>query len=349
VQDKISSGDKLHHEDLEVGKAYACGAKTVSKDEIMAFGRAYDPQPLHVDEEAAKKTLVGGLCASGWHTCTMMMRLVADGMLNGVASLGSPAVDEGRWMVPVRPGDVVNVTYTIQEKRDLASRPNVGVSKVLVELFNQKGETAANWRTNQLTRRRRPGPAPSSPSVKRERKTIASHWDAPGPVSSLRPDLYFEDRQIGELTEMGTHTFGRDDIMAFAREFDPQPFHLDEAAAKASLFGALCASGWHTAAHAIRGNITSRLKGNEQARAQGVRLAAYGPSPGFRNLSWFKPTYVGDTLEYRGRLGQKIDLKSRPERGIVATDIQARNQRGEIVFAVTSQILVERREPFRPA
>ena len=85
VQDKVSSGDKLHHEDLEVGKAYACGAKAVSKEEIVAFGRAYDPQPLHVDEEAAKATLVGGLCASGWHTCTMMMRLVADGMLNGVA------------------------------------------------------------------------------------------------------------------------------------------------------------------------------------------------------------------------------------------------------------------------
>ena len=165
----------------------------------------------------------------------------------------------------------------------------------------------------------------------------------------MRPDLFFEDRQIGELTDLGTHTFDRDDIIAFAREFDPQPFHLDEAAAKASLFGALCASGWHTAAHAIRGNITSRLKGNEQARAQGVRLAAYGPSPGFRNFSWFKPVYVGDTLEYRRRLAQKIDLKSRPDRGIVATDIQARNQKGEIVFAVTSQILVERREPFRPA
>ena len=348
MQEKISRSDKLHHEDLEVGKAYACGAKTVSKDEIVAFGRAYDPQPLHVDEEAAKATLVGGLCASGWHTCTMMMRLVADGMLNNVASLGSPAVDEGRWMVPVRPGDVVNVTYTIQEKRDLASRPDVGVSKVLVELFNQEGETAASWRTNQLTRRRHPGPAPSSHSPKREPKKIASHWDEAGAASPLRPDLYFEDRQIGELTDLGTHTFGKDDIIAFAREYDPQPFHLDEAAAKASLFGSLCASGWHTAAHAIRGNITSRLKGNEQARAHGVRLAVYGPSPGFRDLSWFKPTYVGDTLEYRGRLARKIDLKSRPERGIVATDIQARNQEGEIVFAVTSQILVERREPFQP-
>ena len=110
----------------------------------------------------------------------MMMRLVADGMLNRVVSLGSPGVDEGRWMVPVRPGDVLSCRYTVQEKRDLASRPDVGISKVLVELFNQKGETVANWRTNQLTRRRHPGPAPSGPGAKRERKAIASVWDEPG-------------------------------------------------------------------------------------------------------------------------------------------------------------------------
>ena len=123
MQDTVSSADKLHHEDLAIGKPYECGTKTVTRDEILAFGRAYDPQPLHVDEEAAKKTLVGGLCASGWHTCTMMMRLVADGVLNRVASLGSPSVDEGRWMVPVRPGDEVRARYTVLEKRDLASRP----------------------------------------------------------------------------------------------------------------------------------------------------------------------------------------------------------------------------------
>ena len=136
MQDKVSSNDKLHHEDLEVGKPYDCGAKIATKDEIIAFGLAYDPQPLHVDEEAAKATLVGGLCASGWHTCTMMMRLVADGFLNRVASLGAPAVDEARWMVPVRPGDEVRARYIVQEKRDLASRPDVGVCKVLVELIN---------------------------------------------------------------------------------------------------------------------------------------------------------------------------------------------------------------------
>src|SRR5690349_17108641 len=162
VQDQLSKdgaqlgGGLLHHEDLEIGEPLDCGSRIVTKDEIIAYGRAYDPQPLHVDEEAAKATLVGGLCASGWHTCAMMMRMVADGMLNNVTSLGSPGIDEGRWMTPVRPGDELSCRYTVEEKRDLASRPDVGVSKVLVELLNRKGETMANWRTNQLTRRRNP-------------------------------------------------------------------------------------------------------------------------------------------------------------------------------------------------
>jgi acyl dehydratase len=346
---QVANEDRLHHEDLVLGTAVDCGSKAVLKDEIIAFGRAWDPQPLHVDEEAAKATLVGGLCASGWHTCCIMMRLVADGMLNRVASLGAPGLDEGRWLVPVRPGDVVSCRYTVLEKRDLRSRPDVGISKALVELFNQKGETVANWRTNQLTRRRHRGAAADPPAAKRERSGDARLWEVAGAsVSLARPDLYFEDRQVGELTDFGSHTFARDEIVAFAGAFDPQPFHLDEAAAKASLFGALCASGWHTVLFGVRGHIRSRLEGNRQARAQGVKLAAYGPSPGFRSVSWHSPVYVGDTLHYRGRLAAKIDLKSRPGRGLIATEIEARNQRGESVLRVTSQILAERRQPYPP-
>jgi acyl dehydratase len=346
---QVAAENRLHHEDLEVGTAVDCGGRTVLKDEILAFGRAWDPQPLHVDEEAAKATLVGGLCASGWHTCCIMMRLVADNMLNRVASLGAPGVDEGRWMVPLRPGDVVSCRYSVLEKRDLRSRPDVGICKALVELCNQKGETVANWRTNQLTRRRHPGAAAGAPAAKPERKGEATLWEVPGGSPSLvRPDLYFEDRQIGELTDFGSHTFASDEIVSFAGAFDPQPFHLDEAAAKASLFGALCASGWHTVLFAVRGHILARLEGNRQARAQGVKLAAYGPSPGFRSLSWYKPVYVGDTLDYRGRLAAKIDLKSRPDRGMLVTEIEARNQRGECVLRVVSQILAERRKPYRP-
>jgi acyl dehydratase len=344
-----SAGDLLHHEDIEVGKVLSFGRKALTREEIIAYGRAFDPQAMHIDEEAAKATLVGGLCASGWHTCALMMRMLCDGLINRMAGLGSPGVDEVRWKKPVRPGDVLSMRYTAQEARILASRPDVGVSKVLVELVDAKGEVPCTWITNQLTRVRHPGPAGAAArGGARDRPAAVNLWDAPAPDAAPKADALFEDRVVGEITDLGRHTFTRDEIVAFARQFDPQPFHLDEDAAKASLFGALCASGWHTAAYFIRGVVTTRQAGNATARAAGQRLAAYGPSPGCRELRWFKPVYVGDTISYRARLAEKIDLKSRPERGLLASQVQGRNQKGEIVFSVISQILAERREPFRP-
>jgi acyl dehydratase len=348
VQDEITAGEKLHHEDLEVGKPYALGRRRVTKEEIIAFGRAYDPQPMHVDEIAAKATIVGGLCASGYHVCAIMMRLVCDGLLNRVASLGAPGVDEAKWLKPLRPGDVVSARYTVQGKRVLVSRPDVGAAKVLVELLNDRNEVVANWITNQLTRMRVPGVPANQPTSNTDRPAVANLWDAPPSGIGLKPDLFFEDREIGETFDFPGDTFTKGKIVAFASQYDPQPFHLDETAAKNSLFGALSASGWHTAATYIRGLVASRQLASADARSRGVRLAAYGPSPGFKALSWPKPVYVGDTVEFRARLAQKVDLKSRPHRGLLVFTSQGRNQKGELVFAITTQILAERRTPYQP-
>jgi acyl dehydratase len=347
VQDDRAGGGMLHHEDFEVGRPLMLGGTTVTKDAIVAFARAYDPQPIHLDEEAAKTSLVGGLCASGYHTCAIMMRLLVDGLLGRAASLGSPGVDEVRWLKPVRPGAAVRLRYTPVEKRELGSRPDVGITKVLVELVDGDEQVLANWLTNQMTRRRTPGPAAAptqSSATKSARAPLASLWDDAAVVAQPYPDLPFEDRRIGETTDAGRHTFSREDIVGFAKEFDPQPFHLDEAAAKASLFGGLCASGWQTAAFLIRGVITARQQASAAARAQGVELATYGPSPGCRNLRWLKPVFVGDSIEYRTRLADKVDLKSRPERGLLVSEAQGRNQHGEVVFAITTQMLAERRK-----
>ena len=104
MQDDKAGGGILYHEDIEVGTPLMLGGTTVTKDAIIAFAQAYDPQPIHLDEEAAKHSLVGGLCASGYHTCALMMRMVVDGFLGRAASQGSPGVDEVRWLKPVRPG-----------------------------------------------------------------------------------------------------------------------------------------------------------------------------------------------------------------------------------------------------
>ena len=356
MQKDVASRELLYHEDLEVGRPYLSAAMTVTAEEIIAFGRAWDPQPMHVDAEAAKATIVGGLCASGYHICVIMMRLVCDAVLNRVASLGSPGVDAVKWLKPLKPGDSVRCSYRIQEKRVLKSRPDVGASKVLVELLAADDGVIANWVTNQFTRLRSPistdEQEPSAREAQREAqgeaKTQSDLWEGtpPGPLS-CKPDLFFEDREVGEIFDLGRHNFSKDNIIAFARAWDPQPFHLDEAAAKTSLFGALAASGWHTAALYIRSLVAARQRASGAARAEGIALAAYGPSPGCKNLSWPRPVLVGDTVEYRACLADKIDLKSRPNRGLLILNSQGRNQKGEIVFGITSQILCERRQPYR--
>ena len=352
MQKDVVSREPWYHEDLEVGRPYLSAAKTVTAEEIIAFGRAWDPQPMHVDAEAAKASIVGGLCASGYHICVIMMRLVCDAVLNDVASLGSPGVDEVKWLKPLRPGDSVRCSYRIQEKRVLKSRPDVGASKVLVELLDADDAVVANWVTNQFTRLRSPTRADeqgaSQGQDQRRVKMQLNLWEGTprGPLPS-KPDLFFEDREVGEVFDLGRHDFNKASIIAFARAWDPQPFHLDEAAAKASLFGALAASGWHTAALYIRSLVAARQRASAAARAEGIALATYGPSPGCKNLAWPRPVFVGDTVEYRARLAEKIDLKSRPDRGLLILTSQGRNQKGEIVFGITSQILCERRQPFR--
>jgi acyl dehydratase len=339
--------DKIHLEDIEIGRLVTFGRLPVSKDDIIKYAKAYDPQPIHLDEEAAKKSMVGGLCASGFHSCALMMRMLATDLLVHATSLGSPGVEEVRWMRPVRPGDVLSARMTCIEKRPLVSRPEVGLARLKYEMLNQKGDVLMTWDTNQLLSVRHPA-KPADRSGGPAKPRFESNWELQGPEPD-RMANHFEDRQLGETYSLGTYTFERDDIIAFARQFDPQPFHLDDAAAKASLYGALIASGWHTTAIWIRQFVRFRQEIEAAMRAKGLKPAEYGPSPGFRNLRWLKPVYAGDTIEYRGRIIEKRDWKSRPDRGLIVTENQGRNQRGEIVFGIVGQILAERREPLQPA
>ena len=158
---------------------------------------------------------------------------------------------------------------------------------------------------------------------------------------------YFEDPEIGTSVGLGSHTFTRDEIIDFARKYDPQPFHLDEDAARQSLFGALCASGWHTSAVWLRHLIDHRNREADLMRFRGERPARYGPSPGFEKLRWLEPVFVDDTLTFTSRVKEKIDSRSRPSIGLILFDNEGVNQKGDLVFSVVSKVFVERRQPFR--
>jgi acyl dehydratase len=154
---------------------------------------------------------------------------------------------------------------------------------------------------------------------------------------------YFEDIQVGEAFALGRHTFSAEDIKAFAARFDPQPFHLDEAAAQASHFGALCASGWHTAVTWMRLMVAYRRRTAEEARARGEPIARVGPALGFRDLKWLKPVYVGDTVEYQSEVVETRVSNSRPGFGLMSIRASGVNQNGEPVLSFISTAFVERR------
>lgn len=145
----MSKPDRTYFEDFEPGMETSFGAYKVTKEEVIEFASKYDPQPFHIDEDAAKSSIFGGLCASGWHTCAMTMRMMVDQMKEtGTMSLGSPGVDSIRWVKPVFPGDTLTVTMKVVETRRLNSRPRVGNVRNDYSVHNDKGELVMTFRSN---------------------------------------------------------------------------------------------------------------------------------------------------------------------------------------------------------
>jgi acyl dehydratase len=148
---------ELYWEDFVVGTVFELGPRTVSRDEILQFARSYDPQSFHTDEKAAESSIYGGLIASGWHTCALVMRMLYDGMLSRAASLGSPGVDSVRWLKPVRPGDTLHLRLTVLEQRPSKSKLDRGLTRAEWRVFNQQDELVLTMEGINMYLRRVPG------------------------------------------------------------------------------------------------------------------------------------------------------------------------------------------------
>ena len=144
----MSKPSKLNYipfESFEVGQKQNFGAYKVTEAEIVDFAKKYDPQFFHLDHEAAKESLFGGLCASGWHTCAMTMSMMVANMDAEGRSLGSPGIDNLKWLRPVRPGDVLSVEMEVLETIPSKSRPNIGVIVNKVSVSNQQREVVMEF------------------------------------------------------------------------------------------------------------------------------------------------------------------------------------------------------------
>jgi len=144
----------LTFEDFAPGHLGTFGPRRVTREEMLAFAAEFDPQPMHLDEEAASKSMLKGLSASGWHLCSIMMRMMADAYIGRTASLGSPGVNEVRWLAPLRPGDDLTLDVEVTEARVSRSRPETGIVTFRATARNAKGQALCEWVSPIIVSRR---------------------------------------------------------------------------------------------------------------------------------------------------------------------------------------------------
>jgi acyl dehydratase len=150
---------KYYFEDFSDRWTAEYGPRRVTREEIIGFAAQYDPQPMHLDEEAARHTMLGGLAASGWHTCCIMMRIIADNLLLDTASMGAPGIDEVKWLRPLRPGDSLTVRGSVTNTRASQSKPDRGFVTFFWEVSNDRGERIMTLTCPQMLLRRGAGAA----------------------------------------------------------------------------------------------------------------------------------------------------------------------------------------------
>jgi acyl dehydratase len=154
----------IYWEDLVPGSVRELGGVTVLEKEMLAFAKQFDPQPFHLNRQAGEDSIFGDLCASGWHTCSMAMRLTVDNLLKHSSSLGSPGLESVKWVHPVFAQDVLTLRHTVLESRPLRKRLDVGLVLSVWEMFNQTGDMVLRMEGYGMFGRRTPGePLPGGP------------------------------------------------------------------------------------------------------------------------------------------------------------------------------------------
>ena len=145
---------QLFWEDFTLGRAFEHGPRRLPREEMIAFAAEFDLQPMHLDEAAARQTMLGGLSASGWYLCCIVMRMCVDAFVGRSSSMGAPGVDEVRWLLPVRPDDELRLRATVLDTRISKSRPDMGFVRFEFELFNAAGKWVMSLTTSLMLGRR---------------------------------------------------------------------------------------------------------------------------------------------------------------------------------------------------
>ena len=326
--------DLITFEDIGIGAVHRSREIVLTRDAIIAFATLYDPQPFHLDEAAAKASILDGLSASGWQTVAIGMRLFYDCLVKDAASMGSPGFESVRWTKPVRPDDRLSLIITVKGKRESSSRPDRGFVDFHLDLRNGADETVM---------------IQTGPVIVQKRGAVQSGHGVPVAGDGLLPEpqipdadpmlsALYEDVVLGHESVLGTQLYTPALIKGFASLYDPQYFHMDAEAAKASHFGGLIASGWQTAAFWMKHYIAARERAAKARAALGLPVAIGGPSPGFDAIRWIKPVHSGQRITYRLKIKGKRRI-ARAGWSLVMTENTGHLADGTMVLSFQGKML----------
>jgi len=323
--------DGLFWEDLAVGQVMTFGHCLVSREDIIGFARQYDPQPSHIDEQAARTTMLKGLAASGWHICTVFMTMLHDGLLSHCRVARLHAIEEIKWRTPVRPGDQLSCQVSVLAKTSGSARPGFGACTLDCAALNAGGRVVMSWKL-QLD------------FMYREiRSDGATEFESDHRTSTVvrRPGdhgiKYFEDVRQGDEIKLGDHEFTADRIADFGKRYCRQPVHPDAAVERPS------ASGWHVTAVWMQRLVRYYMRETVKLQAAGHSVPQLGPSLGIKQLRWHRPVYEGDVLTFASLAERKLLTTSKPGWGLLIARTIIHNQDNEDVASFFVTLFLERR------
>ena len=323
--------NKLCWEDFSAGQKFHFGHNVIGRDDIVRFARLYDPQPFHTDEHAAKLTMLEGLAASGWHVCTIFMRMLDEGLLSRCKHAGIDTIDEVQWRVPVRPNDQLRCRITCLDLQPSLANTGHGLGIFYCEAINSHQDTVMTWRLQlKLVSRNGIGDQCSAVSKKNARASSVVRRSKEHAIN------FFEDVQVGDDIELGSYTLSRERILAFNTNYGHQPVHPD------ARLGHVSASGWHLTAIWMQRLVRYYNREARWLESTGRAVPQLGPSPGVKDLRWHRPVYEGDTLSFSCWAERKVGMSSKSGWGLLYVGSDVYNQDSELILSFHAFLFLER-------
>ncbi len=307
----------------------------IAPDQMVAFARRFDPQPFHVDEQAARDTLLGGLAASAWYTCTKLMGEITRFALRHNVGLDLAGAEQIILLGPVRGDDLLTITLFLSDETLCACGDHVRRGRV--EAVNQMGEVVMRMMLDCVLNPRESNLEAANVICPLRQGRAARVARAP------RPDAirYFEDVVIGSEINLGRYTFGPEAVNEFnvCTGSGMQHDELSTGTRRRDV------PIWHLPAAWMQRMVRFYEEESKQRAASGEPIPRLGPATGFKQLRWHRPVAIGETITFRGWAERKLDIASQHRWGLLVVGAEGLNADGETVVSFYPQMLLERRNP----